>query len=122
MKHPGDGLSARFGRGEVVDSGDSPPLVVGRVGEAGGALDAGVVDQDVDRPGFVLDPLEKGGGLRGVREVGGVGGAPERGRERLEGVLGPRDERHSGPGAGEGVGEGLADASRRPGDQDSLPR
>jgi hypothetical protein len=31
MKHPGDGLPAQFGRGEVVDFGDSPQLVVGPI-------------------------------------------------------------------------------------------
>jgi hypothetical protein len=28
------------------------------------ALNAGIVDQDVDRSGFVLDPLDEGGDLR----------------------------------------------------------
>ena len=50
-----------------------------------------------------------------------MGGATELGRERPNGVLGPSDECDRGPSPGEGMDEGLADASRRPGDQDSLP-
>ena len=47
----------------------------------------------------------------GVREVGGVGCGPELGRDRPEGIVGAGNERDRGPDPGEGVGEGLADAS-----------
>jgi hypothetical protein len=59
----------------------------------------------------VLDPIKEGGDLRRVREVGGVGCAPELGRDRPEGIVGPGDERDRAPGPGEGMGEGLANAS-----------
>ena len=110
-QHPGDGLPAQLGRGQVVDLGDSAQIPVRSVDEGGGDPDTGVIHQDVDLPGLVLDPLDEGGDLRRVREVGGVGGPPEFSRERPEGVLGPGDERDRSPGPGEGMGEGLADAS-----------
>jgi hypothetical protein len=40
-----------------------------------------------------------------------VGCAPELGRDRPEGIVGPGDERDRAPGPGEGMGEGLANAS-----------
>lgn len=92
-------------------------VLVGRVGEGGGAPDAGVVHQDVDRPGFVLHVTDEGGDLLRVQEVGGMGGAPKLGRQRLNGVFAPGDECHNGPGTREGAGEGLADSPRCPCDQ-----
>lgn len=86
-------------------------VLVGRVGEGGGAPDAGVIHQDVDRPGFVLHVTDEGGDLLRVREVGGMGRAPKLGRERPNGVLGPSNECDRGPGPGERTGERLADAS-----------
>ena len=53
-QHPGDDLPAQLCRRQVVDLGDLAQVLVGRVGEGGGTPDAGIVHQNVDRPGFVL--------------------------------------------------------------------
>ena len=119
-QHPGNDLSAQLGRGEVVDLGDLAQVVVGRVGEGSGAPDAGVVHQNVNRPGFFFNPTDEVADLDRIREIGGVRGAPKLGRERPNGVLGAGDERDRGPRPGEGVSERLADAARRPGNQHSF--
>jgi hypothetical protein len=61
--------------------GDLAQVLVGRVGEGGGDPDAGVVDQNVDRPSFVLNLTDQGADLRRIRQVGGMRGASQFGRE-----------------------------------------
>jgi hypothetical protein len=82
-KHPWYRLPAKLGRSEVVDLGDSAQFIVGCVSEAGGALDPRVVDQDIDRTGFVFNPLNKNRDLCGVREISGMNGAVEFGGKRF---------------------------------------
>jgi hypothetical protein len=60
-QHPGDGLPTQLGGGQVVNLGGFAKVVVGCVSEVGGGPNAGVVDQDVDRPRFVLDLIDEGG-------------------------------------------------------------
>jgi len=83
----------------------------GRVSEGSGRPNAGVVDQNVDRTGFVLNLTDQGADLRRIGQVGRMRGASQFGRERMNGVLSPGDERDSCPRPGEGVSERLADAS-----------
>ncbi len=85
--------------------GDLAQVLVRRLGESGGSPDAGIVYQNVDRTGFLLNLINEGRDLRRIRKVGGVGGALELGRERPNGVLGPGDERDRCPRAGEGMSE-----------------
>jgi hypothetical protein len=50
--------------------------------------------ENVDRPGFALDPVNDDGDLLSAREVGGMCRAPEFCGESLEDGLAPGDERH----------------------------
>src|SRR5690606_13767564 len=81
----------------------------------------GVVDQDVDRAAIVFDPPDKAGNLGRVREIGGVDGASELDRKRLQGIPAASDQRYSGAGAGEVVCQRLTDPPRRPCDQYAFP-
>ena len=101
--------------------GDLAQVLVGRVGEGGGSPNAGIVHQNVDRTSFVFNLTDESGDLRRIREVGGVCGALELGRERPNGVLGAGDERDGASRRGEGMSKRLADSSRRPGNQHSFP-
>ena len=72
--------------GEVVDLGDLAQVLVGRVSEGSGRPDAGIVYQNVDRTGFVLNLTDQGGDLGRIRQVGRMRGASQFGRERMNGV------------------------------------
>ena len=53
-----------------VDVDEAGPLIVGQLEERHDRLDAGVVDEDVDRPELVPDALEHRLDLRAARHVG----------------------------------------------------
>ena len=72
-KHSRDRLPAQFGWGEVVNLGHSSQVIVEGVSETRDVVDARIVDEDVDRPDFVLNAMNQGGDLRRVRQVGNVG-------------------------------------------------
>lgn len=61
--------------------GDLAPVLRDAVAKSGDSQ-PGVVDQDVDRHRFLLNPINKGGNPRRVGEVRGMGGAPELGCQR----------------------------------------
>jgi hypothetical protein len=100
--------------------GDLAQVLVGRVSEGSGSPNAGIVYQNVDRPSFLFNLTNEGGDLRRIRQVGGMRGALKLGRERMNGVLSPGDERDRCPRPGEGMSKRLADSSRRPGNQHSF--
>src|SRR5581483_2236793 len=92
-----------------VDRSDPAPVVDGHVGEAAGHADAGVVDEDIDRPG-PLGQVGHGGGLGHVAAFGPAGAAPL-GAEGggLPGRLGVDVGADHGGAGGEGGGGGPAD-------------
>ena len=57
-------------RAAKVDVDEAGPLIVGQLEERHDRLDAGVVDEDVDRPELVPDALEHRLDLRATRHVG----------------------------------------------------
>ena len=56
-QHPGDGLAAQLEGGDEVQLDLVGDLLAGRVPERGAVVEAGVVDEHVDRPGLVLHPV-----------------------------------------------------------------
>jgi hypothetical protein len=59
----------------------------------------------------LFDKVNEGGDLRRIRQVGGMSGAVEFSRKRVNGVFRPGDERHRCPRPGDGMGKRLADSS-----------
>ena len=85
-------------------------------------MDAGIVDEDLDRPGFE-DLRQRRRGLRGIGDVethglGGAASGDDRGGQRLgarELAMGMDIDMM--PGSGEGMGDGGADDAAAAGDQ-----
>ena len=121
-QHARHGLAAELERRGEVELDLALDLLRRALPERPVVGEAGVVHEHVDRSGFVLHAVHQAVPLLGVEQVSGVRRAAELGGQRLEGGAVACDQGDRRTGAGEGGGQGSADASRRSGDQDSLAR
>lgn len=105
-----------------VDVDDPPPLGVIDVDESALATDAGVVDQDPDRPERRRQRLSRDTDRARVGDVGDERHRPESGGlesvdGRRETALDPVETAHDRPVLGQASGRGQTDPAGRAGDQ-----
>jgi hypothetical protein len=108
-QHPGDRLPAQLQRRGQVQADLGRELLRAVLPQRPRVVDPGVVDEDVDRAGLVLDPVDQSLQLLGIEEVGRVGRPPQRVRQLLQRHAIACDQGDGRTGVGEVAGQGAAD-------------